>query len=170
MPLHLSVDLSNSIAPDSGKGRVATMRARGFRFRFSPWLCALMILCFAGPVNAQSRNATISGHVTDSDGGVLQGAAIGVQPGGASTVSDSQGQFVIANLPTGSYTVTISYAGFAPLTKSVDLAVGQTASVDAVLSVASSNQTIQVVGDLHGEAEETQVQDTSPDIVNVISS
>jgi|HubBroStandDraft_6_1064221.scaffolds.fasta_scaffold00407_17 TonB-dependent receptor len=120
--------------------------------------------------SAQSGKGAISGHVADTAGGILQGASVKIQPGGVSAVSDNQGQFSITNLPPGSYTVTISYSGFSSFTATVNLTAGQTASVEAVLQVAPSNQAIDVHADLHGEAEQIQVQKTSEDIVNVISA
>jgi TonB-dependent receptor len=123
-----------------------------------------------GPANDQNAKGSITGHVTDVGGGVLQGAAITTQPGGFSAVSDSRGQFVVGNLPAGSYTITITYSGFSSFVKTLDLAPGQTLSVDAVLQVASSNQAISVHADLEGEAEQIQIQKTSADIVNVISA
>ncbi|MGA8677732.1 MAG: carboxypeptidase regulatory-like domain-containing protein [Candidatus Acidiferrales bacterium] len=124
----------------------------------------------SGAANDQSSKGSISGHITDVGGGVLQGAAVKIQPGGLSAVSDSQGQFVVGSLPAGSYTITISYSGFSPFVKTLDLTPGQAASVDAVLQVASSNQAISVHRDLQGEAEQIQIQKTSDDIVNVISA
>ncbi|MGC1969536.1 MAG: TonB-dependent receptor plug domain-containing protein, partial [Candidatus Acidiferrales bacterium] len=67
-------------------------------------------------------------------------------------------------------TITISYSGFSPFVKTLDLTPGQAASVDAVLQVASSNQAISVHRDLQGEAEQIQIQKTSDDIVTVISA
>ena len=122
------------------------------------------------PAPAQVGRGAITGYVTDVAGGVLQGALVKVQPGGYSTVSDVQGQFNAGNLPAGKYTVTISYSGFSSFNKTVDVAGGQTASVNAVLQVAPSDQSISVHADLQGEAEQIQVQRTSEDIVNVISA
>src|SRR5271156_2637360 len=122
------------------------------------------------PAPAQVGKGAITGYVTDVAGGVLQGALVKVQPGGFSTVSDVQGQFNAGNLPAGKYTVTISYSGFSSFNKTVDVAGGQTASVNAVLQVASSDQSISVHADLQGEAEQIQIQRTSENIVNVISA
>jgi TonB-dependent receptor len=119
---------------------------------------------------AQNAKASITGHIVDIAGGVLQGAAVSVQPGDNSSVSDDQGQYGVTNLPAGKFTVTISYSGFAPFTKDVELTAGQTLSLDAVLQVAPSDQSISVHGDLQGEAEQIQIQKTSDDIVNVLSA
>jgi TonB-dependent receptor len=120
--------------------------------------------------SAQTGKGAITGHVTDIGGGILQGASVKIQPGDVSTVSGDQGQFVITNLPAGKYTITISYSGFSPFNKSVDVTAGQTSSVDATLNVAPANQAINVHADLQGEAEEIQVQRTSENIVNVIDA
>jgi TonB-dependent receptor len=118
----------------------------------------------------QSGKGSISGHVTDSAGGVLQGASIKIDPGDVSTVSDGQGQFTATNLPVGSYTVTVSYAGFSPHSETVSVSAGQSISVDAILQLAPSNAQIEVHADLQGQAEQIQVQRTSENIVNVIDS
>jgi TonB-dependent receptor len=118
----------------------------------------------------QNGRGAISGHVADVAGGVLQGAAIKVQPGDISTVSDGQGQFNIASLPAGSYTVTVTYAGFSPFSQTITLSAGQAISVDAILQLAPSNAQVEVHADLQGEAEQIQVQRTSENIVNVMAA
>src|SRR6202046_5155489 len=118
----------------------------------------------------QNGKASVSGYVTDSAGGVLQGAAVLIEPGGVSTVSNTQGQFTISNLPAGGYTITVTYSGFAQFNSTVKLAADQKASVNVSLQVASANQSVMVHGDLQGEAEEIQIQRTSENIVNVMSA
>ena len=118
----------------------------------------------------QSGKGAITGYITDVDGGILQGAAVKVQPGGFSAVSDNQGQFAISNLAAGTYSLTISYSGFSSFNKKVDVSGGQTTSVNAVLQVAPADQSISVHADLQGEAEQIQVQRTSENIVNVIDA
>jgi uncharacterized protein (DUF2141 family) len=67
--------------------------------------------------SAQARKGAISGQVTDTSGGVLKGAQVSVDSKGISVVSDVQGQFFIADLDPGSYTVSVTYVGFSPLKK-----------------------------------------------------
>ena len=130
--------------------------------------CALLV--WPRLAAAQNARASITGHIVDIAGGVLQGAAVAVEPGDHSSVSDDQGQYNITNLATGQYTITISYSGFATFTKGVELTAGQTLLLDAVLKVAAADQSISVHDDLQGEAEQIQVQKTSDDIVNVLSA
>ena len=130
--------------------------------------CSLMV--WPPRAAAQNAKASITGHIVDVAGGVLQGAAVSVQPGDNSSVSDDQGQYSVTNLPAGKFTITISYSGFSAFTKDVELTLGQTLSLDAVLKVAPADQSISVHEDLQGEAEQIQVQKTSEDIVNVLSA
>ena len=91
-----------------------------------------------------SGKGSIAGQVTDSGGGVLQGAQISVDPGGGSAVSNAQGRFLISGLNSGDYTVTVKYVGFADLTKKVTVSAGETVNADALLSVASQNLQVLV--------------------------
>src|SRR5215467_6011128 len=133
----------------------------------------LMILCALGTghVHAQSGKGTISGHVTDSAGAILQGATISVDPGGISAVSDAQGSFLVNGLSAGSYTVTISYVGFTTSTKTIVVAAGQVANADVQLSVASQNLEVLVTAErASGEAEEINRERTADNVVQVLSS
>ena len=57
-------------------------------------LCALLTL---GVVNlvAQTDKGTISGHVTDTSGSVLQGAEVELQPTGIIVISDKRGGYFV---------------------------------------------------------------------------
>jgi TonB-dependent receptor len=148
----------------------ALFRGRGVVCLLVTLLASSALILLTQQAAAQGSKASITGYVADSAGGVLQGASVTVQPGGNSSVSDNAGQYSVTNLPAGKYTITISYSGFAAFTKEVELTAGQTLSLDAVLQVAPSDQSISVHGDLQGEAEQIQIQKTSDDIVNVLSA
>ena len=80
----------------------------------------LVMAVFAlSPAGAQVNRGTISGTVTDSTGAVLPGALVELQQKGPSAVSDAQGHFLISNLLAGSYTLMVSYVGFAHFETSV---------------------------------------------------
>src|SRR5579864_7814499 len=90
-------------------------------------------LVWIAPAAAQERKGTITGHVTDTNHAVLQGARIELEPKGPTAVSDGQGQFTVSGVTPGHYVVSISYVGFAPFSKEIDVTVGGVASLDAVL-------------------------------------
>jgi TonB-dependent receptor len=118
---------------------------------------------------AQAGSGVITGTAKDVAGSVLVSAKISVQPSGRQVVTDDQGEFRIANLPAGDYTLTGSYVGFAPFTASVSVQAGQSASVAVVLQVASAADSVMVTAErLQGEAEAINVERMSEDIVQVL--
>src|SRR5579862_219900 len=88
-------------------------------------------------VAAQGQKGAIAGTVTDNTKAVLRGAQVSVEPQAVNVASDEQGQFFINDLNPGSYTVTITYVGFAKFEKMVDVGAGQRVTLDAQLEVQS---------------------------------
>ncbi|HME00435.1 MAG TPA: TonB-dependent receptor [Terriglobia bacterium] len=118
---------------------------------------------------AQAQMGAIAGNVTDPSGAVLRGAQISLESKDLNVVSGEQGLFFINDLAPGSYTLTITYVGFAPFKKTVDVAAGQTINVDAKLQVQSESQTVLVTAPrAGGEAEAINVERTADNIVQVL--
>jgi TonB-dependent receptor len=119
--------------------------------------------------SASAQVGSIAGTVKDSSGAVLPGARIELQQKGPSAVSDAQGQFLISNLQTGSYNVTVSYVGFTDLKTTVNVAPGQVAHLDATLQVETASQVVTVNGDRQlGEVEAINIERTADNIVQVL--
>src|SRR5215470_15332310 len=106
------------------------MRLHVFTLRIGIALL-LSFLLGASRAAAQSDKGAIAGKVADSSGGVLQGAEISIEPAGAHTVSDAQGQFFVNNLPVGHYTVTVTYVGFTSFVKGIEVSAGKPVAVEA---------------------------------------
>jgi TonB-dependent receptor len=122
-------------------------------------------------VVAQIGRGTLTGTVKDEAKATLPSASIQLQPLGRTAVSDDQGQFRMADLPAGEYTLTVSYVGFAPFTTTVKVEAGQTANVEALLRVASvSDQVIVTAERVAGEAEAINIERVSDNIVQVLPS
>ena len=133
------------------------------------FLSAVAFIALAIPLLPQGRKGSISGRVTDSTGGVLQGAQITVEPGGATGISDVHGQFFINDLDSGSYTMTVTYVGFAKFTKNVDVTVGQVVSIDARLGLESQNLEVLVTAERpSAEIEAANRERTADNIVQVL--
>ncbi|MGH9409191.1 MAG: carboxypeptidase regulatory-like domain-containing protein, partial [Vicinamibacterales bacterium] len=131
----------------------------------------LGLLVAPATARAQTGSAVIRGRVTDSAGGVLQGAVVTLAPNGATAVTDKQGAYSIGGLPPGSYTVQVHYVGFDAFTKAIDVAAGAATQVDAMLSVAGHSEEILVSSERpRGEAEDINRQRTADNIVQVLSS
>jgi hypothetical protein len=120
------------------------------RFRTVGLLFAMALVMSPGLAGAQSTTGTISGHVSDSQGLALPGVTVNVASpnlqGIRSTVTSEIGDYVVALLPPGNYTLTFDLSGFQKMEKQVILAPTQTLPVDATLGPAALTEQITVVG------------------------
>jgi len=101
---------------------------------------------------AQTFRGGISGTVADQSGAVVPGAAVTAVETSTNiaykTVSSSAGEFAFADMPLGSYTVTITATGFK--TVKVDKVPVTAASIYALpvkLTVASAGESVEVTAD-----------------------
>jgi TonB-dependent receptor len=118
---------------------------------------------------AQTGKGSIFGSVTDTSGAVLQGAQVSIQPNGATGVSNTLGQFLINDLDPGSYTVSVSYVGFATFSQTVNVVAGQTANLDAKLAVSSQNLQVLVTAERPAaEAEAINRERAADNIIQVL--
>src|SRR5713101_4573923 len=125
------------------------------------------LFVFTVSVSAQ-QFATLNVTVNDQTGGAVLGAnlvlrntATGVE---RTAVTGENGLAVIPSIRAGSYGVTATRAGFATRTVTVQLAVGQIASVTISLGVSAKTETIEVTETAQAldpeKAEVSQVIDT----------
>ena len=102
------------------------------------------------PGHADAQEATLSGTVTDSTGGVLPGVTItAVHEATGNTfvaVSDERGAFRLP-VRTGLHRVTVELSGFATLNRTVDLLVNQQAIVNLQLSPSTLQESVTVTGE-----------------------
>ena len=141
------------------------------RLSFFPFLASLFILFLTSSmfVKAQTPTGSIAGTVQDAVGSILASARITIEPTGRQAATNDQGQFRIADLPAGDYTVTVSYIGFAPSTASVKVQSGQVATLNQTLQVASGADTVMVkAARLQGEAEAINIERMSSEIVQIL--
>src|SRR5215470_620099 len=131
-------------------------------------ILVLLLLSTAANVFPQSQTSSgdIKGTVTDSTGAVLPGATVtvvnidtGVE---RSAISDSTGNYRFFLLPPAEYEVRVQLSGFSTYTRRpVQVTVGQTVFVDALLQPAAVQQEVFVQDvSLQVETEKTQQSDT----------
>src|SRR5579862_5276225 len=105
--------------------------------RFIKWIgLFILILGFLGRTGqalAQGQKGAISGIVTDDSGAVLKGAQVTLESPVFNTVTDEQGRFYINDVAAGSYTLSVSYLGFAKFQQSMNVTAGQVANIEATL-------------------------------------
>ena len=132
--------------------------------RFLTALCLLFHLCLI----AQDR-AAINGTVTDASGALVTAAQIELKSAATGlhriAKTSEKGLYEITPLPVGSYTMTITKAGFKPTTVSqIDLQFGETRTIDARLDVGSTTDVVEVTATVE------TVNRTNAEIGGVIES
>src|SRR5438128_2454553 len=113
----------------------------------------VLVITFGGLCGrAQQTNlGNITGSVGDTSGATIPDAQVVAVNSATgltqSTVTTSGGFYNINLLPIGRYTVTVTKAGFQKATRpEVAVIAGQTFTVDFVLQVGSTTQTVTVTG------------------------
>jgi carboxypeptidase family protein len=111
----------------------------------------LVLAILAAPAIAHAQDATLTGTVTDSTGGVLPGVAVtALHEASGNTfegVTDEHGVFEI-HLRTGAYRITAQLQGFAVVMRSgVELLVGQQAVVNLQLAPSTVQESVTVTAD-----------------------
>src|SRR5262249_17644943 len=129
--------------------------------------CCLPIIL----ANAQSAStAQISGTVVDPQGAVVAGAkvtATNVATGVPRSVNTtSTGNYLLPNLPPGTYDVRVEAKGFsAAASKGLKLNVGDQKSLDFNVAIAGSSQTVEVTAE--APLIETTKTDVSTSVTDV---
>ena len=132
----------------------------------------MVLLCMAisAPLAAQTFRGTILGTVTDPTGAVVSGASVMVRNVATglerTTQTSADGSYSIPELPIGTYTVTVSLAGFeTSVTKGVVVDVATDRRVDASLKTGQVSQQVEVSGE-----ELPQVDTTSAELGGTLTS
>jgi hypothetical protein len=96
------------------------------------------------------NQASVSGRVTDSQGGVVPGATVTARQTEtnltAETTTDQQGRFRFPYLKVGSYEVKVHLEGFADATRKLTLTVGSAFELPVTLAVAGITTDVTVSG------------------------
>jgi len=114
--------------------------------QFRAVLALLFVLTFG--LLAQTETGQVSGTVMDASGAVIPNAKITVKnaaTGLTRTVNASgQGVYTVAQLPAGTYTVTVDAAGFGQTAKQILVNVGSRQDLNFNLEVGKTGTTIEV--------------------------
>ncbi len=136
---------------------------------FILFLLSVLSLALAKSTGAQGGKGVITGRITDSSGGVLKGAKVSLEPADIDVVSGVQGQFFMNDLNPGTYMLTVTYVGFAPFTKMVEVEGGGTATIDAQLQLQAQNLQVLVTAPRpSAEAAAVNEERTADNVVQVL--
>ncbi len=120
--------------------------------RFPVVLAVLLTLSLVtAPLFGQSlTTGNINGTVLDPSNAVVPNATVNLKNldngATASATTSSSGGYNFSLLRPGHYQVSVKQGGFAEVTQTVQVEVGQTSKVDIALSVAKGAETVEVSG------------------------
>jgi hypothetical protein len=133
------------------------------------WLGVLLVALAIPSVSRAQDTGYISGTVTDKSGAAIVGADVVITNTSGSltrtTSTNSDGAFVVAGLPGGSYNLVVTAKGFQKYSATkVVLDVAQKIRVDVQLAVGAITEVVEVTGE-----SVAQVETQSSDLTNVIT-
>ena len=124
----------------------------------TPWLAA----------GAQGNTGTVRGRITDAASGRgLGDAQILVADTRIGALSAIDGSFALVNVPVGTRAITVRRLGFQPVTRTITIAMGATATLDVALQVSAMNLSEIVVT---GSAAPTERRKIGTSIASVDST
>jgi hypothetical protein len=113
----------------------------------------MLIVCFlaAAGTQAQSPNATVTGQVLDSSAAVIAGAEVDVISDATnliySTKTNTEGIFMVPDVPPATYHVQVSHVGFKTIVKpDIILNVREAVALNFSLPVGAISETVTVEG------------------------
>ncbi len=89
---------------------------------FYKWLLAAALLL---TVSAAQSQTILSGQITGTDGTALSGANVWIPELKRGDASDAAGRYRIEDISPGSYTIRVSFVGYAPLSQQIELKAGE---------------------------------------------
>ena len=122
---------------------------RPYRFASRFLMGIAIFLCLAAGIQAQETTAGLQGTVKDHSGAVVPHAHLSVTSpilvGTKETETDTSGYYRFANLPPGTYALTVKAPGFETLLREgLTLEVGHLPTVDLSLAVGTVSTVVEV--------------------------
>jgi len=89
-------------------------------------LVCLFLFIFS--ISYAQQNASINGSVLDDSGIALESATVAIEGTTKGAVTDGDGAFMIANIPSGKYQLVVSSVGYETYRRSISLKAGEVAT------------------------------------------
>jgi TonB-dependent receptor len=117
-------------------------------------------------------SGTLAGRVTDANNATsLPGVDIKVSGSAVSAATARDGTFQITALPAGDHEVTLSYLGYASVTRPVRVIAGETIHLEVALGTEVVQlEAFKVEGAREGQARALNLQRSSANLKNVVSA
>src|SRR5205085_51727 len=147
-------DVVSGFSRTSGRGFHSSVSNAAFTrryriMRFPEHLAVALVLLLTSTSAWAQATAELNGRVTDESGGVLPGVTVTATQTDTgftrSVVTETNGLYVVSNLPTGPYRLEVALQGFrAYVQTGIVLRVAATPTINVVLSVGNLQETITV--------------------------
>src|SRR4051812_41178798 len=131
-----------------------------------------LVLAFTTPAawSQATSSATVTGLVSDESSAAVVGAEIRLvdlaTTTAQTTTSNETGRYILVNVSPGTYTVTVTKAGFSAYKISAQkVDVGTTLTINAQLKVGSTSTTVEVTA-----AQGADLQTTNATVGNTLNS
>lgn len=107
---------------------------------FLPLLLLSVLIFYT--VSCTNENGVLSGRITDSSNGLpLDGAFVTTEPLNLSATSDQEGNFVIVDIPSGSYTITVSATDYISVSENIDILAGEEKYISVEMNMSEAEGT-----------------------------
>jgi TonB-dependent receptor len=126
----------------------------------------------AATVSAQSNLGILNGHVISAASkSALPGVRVSVAGTPLEAFTNSQGDYRLPDIPAGQVTVTFTYVGYPPLTRTATVAAGQTQQLDGTFNdeVVTMDE-FKISGDIIGTAKAINTQRAETGLTNIVAS
>jgi beta-lactamase regulating signal transducer with metallopeptidase domain len=110
----------------------------------------LAVMALSPRATAQTGYGSISAVIYDQSGGLLPGVTVAARHAESGRTSqqktDATGAFAMTNVPSGTWDITTTLAGFSTVRNTIDLQPGDFVQRSVVLPLGSLEETITIVG------------------------
>ncbi len=137
--------------------------------------CLFLVLClsfvFVLQVAFAQGSGTIKGRVLDKEkGDELIGVNIVIQNSSLGAATDNEGNYVIKNVPAGTYTLKVSYVGYKKDTREVTVTSGEVKEENfSLLTEVIVGEVVTVTAQAQGQIEAINQQLAAKNMVNIVS-
>ena len=134
----------------------------------------LFLTATANPMQADETaneaKGAIRGRIIDNTKQTLPGASIYIEKLHTGVTSDVNGFYTFSNLDPGTYTVKVTYVGYAPVELKITIPEGKTLDKDFMLNEGLELQEVVVGGAFQGQRRAINSQRSNLGITNVVSA
>jgi iron complex outermembrane receptor protein len=107
-----------------------------------------MVACAITATAQAQTTGTITGRVTNSNGGAVEAVSVGLEGQPKGSITDEQGRFRIRQVAPGQYTLIVSAVGLKTEQQTVTVVAGQTATINFLLTESAAELKEVVVNGL----------------------